>query len=169
ARDEHALLGGGSRPGGMRHRRPRPRRRSGPAAPRLWKPDQERGGSVAARRWPRPDRGPPPCGQGARPGARPRRRHSRAARRRAAPALAGDDEAAGVGAGAPDRPEDRPRAWRDPGARATRRPRRAGGGGAAAAGALAVSRRILLVDDDPAVLRGVSGLLRDEGYRTETA
>jgi len=32
-----------------------------------------------------------------------------------------------------------------------------------------VSRRILLVDDDPAVLRGVSGLLRDEGYRTETA
>ncbi len=32
-----------------------------------------------------------------------------------------------------------------------------------------MSRRILLVDDDPAVLRGVSGLLRDEGYRTETA
>jgi two-component system nitrogen regulation response regulator NtrX len=32
-----------------------------------------------------------------------------------------------------------------------------------------VSRRILLVDDDPAVLRGVSGLLRDEGYSTETA
>jgi DNA-binding NtrC family response regulator len=32
-----------------------------------------------------------------------------------------------------------------------------------------VSRRILLVDDDPAVLRGVGGLLRDEGYRTETA
>jgi len=32
-----------------------------------------------------------------------------------------------------------------------------------------VSRRILLVDDDPAVLRGVSGLLQDEGYRTETA
>ena len=32
-----------------------------------------------------------------------------------------------------------------------------------------MSRRILLVDDDPAVLRGVGGLLRDEGYRTETA
>ena len=32
-----------------------------------------------------------------------------------------------------------------------------------------MSRRILLVDDDPAVLRGLSGLLRDEGYRTETA
>ena len=32
-----------------------------------------------------------------------------------------------------------------------------------------MSRRILLVDDDPAVLRGVSGLLQDEGYRTETA
>src|SRR5437868_6571324 len=32
-----------------------------------------------------------------------------------------------------------------------------------------MSRRILLVDDDPAVLRGVSGLLRDEGYQTETA
>jgi len=32
-----------------------------------------------------------------------------------------------------------------------------------------VSRRILLVDDDPAVLRGIGGLLRDEGYRTETA
>jgi DNA-binding NtrC family response regulator len=32
-----------------------------------------------------------------------------------------------------------------------------------------VSRRILLVDDDPAVLRGLGGLLRDEGYRTETA
>ncbi|HZX96355.1 MAG TPA: sigma-54 dependent transcriptional regulator [Myxococcales bacterium] len=32
-----------------------------------------------------------------------------------------------------------------------------------------MSRRILLVDDDPAVLRGVSGLLRDEGYSTETA
>jgi two-component system nitrogen regulation response regulator NtrX len=32
-----------------------------------------------------------------------------------------------------------------------------------------VSRRILLVDDDPAVLRGVSGLLGDEGYRAETA
>ena len=32
-----------------------------------------------------------------------------------------------------------------------------------------MSRRFLLVDDDPAVLRGVSGLLRDEGYRTETA
>jgi two-component system nitrogen regulation response regulator NtrX len=28
--------------------------------------------------------------------------------------------------------------------------------------------RILLVDDDPAVLRGVSGLLRDEGYETIT-
>jgi len=34
-----------------------------------------------------------------------------------------------------------------------------GGGGA----------RILLVDDDPAVLRGVGGLLRDEGYRTSQA
>ena len=32
-----------------------------------------------------------------------------------------------------------------------------------------MSRRILLVDDDPAVLRGIGGLLRDEGYRTETA
>jgi len=32
-----------------------------------------------------------------------------------------------------------------------------------------VSRRILLVDDDPAILRGLSGLLRDEGYGTETA
>jgi two-component system, NtrC family, nitrogen regulation response regulator NtrX len=32
-----------------------------------------------------------------------------------------------------------------------------------------MSRRILLVDDDPAVLRGVSGLLRDEGFSTETA
>ena len=32
-----------------------------------------------------------------------------------------------------------------------------------------MSRRILLVDDDPAVLRGLSGLLRDEGYGTETA
>jgi DNA-binding NtrC family response regulator len=32
-----------------------------------------------------------------------------------------------------------------------------------------VRRRILLVDDDPAVLRGVSGLLGDEGYRAETA
>ncbi|HEX4382196.1 MAG TPA: sigma 54-interacting transcriptional regulator, partial [Myxococcales bacterium] len=31
-----------------------------------------------------------------------------------------------------------------------------------------MSRRILLVDDDPAVLRGVAGLLRDEGYGTET-
>ena len=29
--------------------------------------------------------------------------------------------------------------------------------------------RILLVDDDPAVLRGVGGLLRDEGYRTVEA
>jgi DNA-binding NtrC family response regulator len=32
-----------------------------------------------------------------------------------------------------------------------------------------VSRRILLVDDDEAVLRGVAGLLGDEGYRAETA
>jgi DNA-binding NtrC family response regulator len=32
-----------------------------------------------------------------------------------------------------------------------------------------MSSTILLVDDDPAVLRGVSGLLRDEGYRTQTA
>ena len=32
-----------------------------------------------------------------------------------------------------------------------------------------MSRRVLLVDDDPAVLRGVSGLLRDEGFATETA
>jgi two-component system, NtrC family, nitrogen regulation response regulator NtrX len=32
-----------------------------------------------------------------------------------------------------------------------------------------MSRRILLIDDDPAVLRGVSGLLRDEGYSIETA
>ena len=32
-----------------------------------------------------------------------------------------------------------------------------------------MSRRILLVDDDAAVLRGVAGLLRDEGYRIETA
>jgi DNA-binding NtrC family response regulator len=32
-----------------------------------------------------------------------------------------------------------------------------------------MNRRILLVDDDPAVLRGVAGLLHDEGYRTETA
>src|SRR6185369_16419516 len=169
ARDEHALLGGGAGPGGVRRRCPRPRRRSGPAAPRVWQPDQERGRSVAAWRRPRPDRGAPPCRQGARPGARPRRRDSSAARRRAAPALPGNDEAAGVRARAPDRAEDRPRAWRDAGARAARRPRRAGGGGAAAAGAIAVSRRILLVDDDPAVLRGVSGLLRDEGYRTETA
>jgi DNA-binding NtrC family response regulator len=29
--------------------------------------------------------------------------------------------------------------------------------------------KILLVDDDPAVLRGVGGLLRDEGYRTQEA
>jgi len=29
--------------------------------------------------------------------------------------------------------------------------------------------KILLVDDDPAVLRGVSGLLKDEGYRTAEA
>jgi DNA-binding NtrC family response regulator len=29
--------------------------------------------------------------------------------------------------------------------------------------------KVLLVDDDPAVLRGVSGLLRDEGYRTVEA
>jgi DNA-binding NtrC family response regulator len=29
--------------------------------------------------------------------------------------------------------------------------------------------RILVVDDDPAVVRGVSGLLRDEGYRTTSA
>jgi DNA-binding NtrC family response regulator len=32
-----------------------------------------------------------------------------------------------------------------------------------------LKRRILLVDDDPAVLRGVSGLLRDEGYATDMA
>jgi two-component system, NtrC family, nitrogen regulation response regulator NtrX len=32
-----------------------------------------------------------------------------------------------------------------------------------------VKKRILLVDDDPAVLRGVGGLLRDEGYGIETA
>ena len=32
-----------------------------------------------------------------------------------------------------------------------------------------MSRRILLIDDDPAVLRGVSGLLHDEGYSIETA
>src|SRR5947209_821604 len=32
-----------------------------------------------------------------------------------------------------------------------------------------VNHKILLVDDDPGVLRGVSGLLRDEGYRTEQA
>ena len=32
-----------------------------------------------------------------------------------------------------------------------------------------MSRRVLVVDDDPAVLRGVGGLLRDEGYRVETA
>ena len=30
-----------------------------------------------------------------------------------------------------------------------------------------MSARILVVDDDPAVARGVAGLLRDEGYRTE--
>jgi two-component system nitrogen regulation response regulator NtrX len=32
-----------------------------------------------------------------------------------------------------------------------------------------VSARILIVDDDPAVLRGVGGLLRDEGFRTVEA
>ena len=32
-----------------------------------------------------------------------------------------------------------------------------------------MSRRILLVDDDPAVLRGVGGLLRDEGFTIDTA
>jgi two-component system, NtrC family, nitrogen regulation response regulator NtrX len=32
-----------------------------------------------------------------------------------------------------------------------------------------VSARVLIVDDDPAVLRGVGGLLRDEGFRTTEA
>ena len=32
-----------------------------------------------------------------------------------------------------------------------------------------MTRRVLLVDDDPAVLRGVGGLLRDEGFSIETA
>ena len=31
-----------------------------------------------------------------------------------------------------------------------------------------VNHKILLIDDDANVLRGVAGLLRDEGYRTET-
>ncbi len=32
-----------------------------------------------------------------------------------------------------------------------------------------MNQKLLIVDDDPAVLRAVSGLLRDEGYRTELA
>src|SRR5206468_2564015 len=88
----------------------------------------------------------------------------------AAPALARDHQAAGLGARPSHRAEDRARARRHAGARAARRPRRAGDRRVAAAGKSgAMSRRILLVDDDPAVLRGVGGLLRDEGYRTETA
>src|SRR5204862_6588148 len=86
--------------------------------------------------------------------------------------LAGDEQAAGLRARAAHRAEDRARARRHPGARAAGGARRAGGRRAAAlpdGRHGAVSRRILLVDDDPAVLRGVSGLLRDEGYRTETA
>src|SRR4051812_6844084 len=153
----------------MRDRSAAPGRRSRPAPPRLRQPDQERAGGVAARRRSGGDRGARARRQGARAGARSRRRHPRAARRRAAPALPGNHQAARLRARPSHRAEDRPRARRHAGARAARRSRRPGGGRAAALRNGAVSRRILLVDDDPAVLRGVGGLLRDEGYRTETA
>src|SRR6185503_3698542 len=84
-------------------------------------------------------------------------------------------QAGRIGAGAADLPEDRARARRHAAARAAARRGHARTGEPAARGVRVRGRRvskgakILLVDDDPAVLRGVSGLLRDEGYRTVEA
>src|SRR5207302_6879541 len=61
------------------------------------------------------------------------------------------------------------RARRDALARTARGARRAGHRRATSRRDRVMNRRILLVDDDPAVLRGVAGLLEDEGYATETA